>query len=227
MHPRIRFTGSEYRTIDLRCQRYFGFRVHPKAPLEALRLLLSLSDNPIPPHRPKAGLLVPHSYISCTYINRSIESLRYHFPAPADGVWKQCFLYPNGSRRGVPRRTYGYHFWDPAYYEGNCHMKKLQPGNPGIHIGEIPPDEWMLATCPTLLDYLTNTKYDDGTPRTTSTMTIFVDQGAFKVSVNDRDAEASLYSSAACLLDALASTEKRLNGDQTDWRYWGKGKRKK
>lgn len=88
----------------------------------------------------------------------------------------------------------------------------------------IPSDPWLINNCPLLVEYLTSSRYEDKSPRTTSTLTVFVDAGVLKIALNDRDANASLYVTGECLSDALESLEKQLNEQKPDWRQW---KRKK
>jgi len=88
----------------------------------------------------------------------------------------------------------------------------------------IPSDPWLINNCPLLVEYLTSSRYEDKTPRTTSTLTLFVDAGVLKMALNDRDANASLYVTGEALSDCLEALEKQLNEQKPDWRQW---KRKK
>lgn len=80
--------------------------------------------------------------------------------------------------------------------------------------------------CPLLVQHLSDVLWDDGKPRTPSTLTVFVEDGRVKLALNDREASASLYVAGDSLKQALGSLEKALGGPgRPDWRAW-KGKRK-
>lgn len=107
-------------------------------------------------------------------------------------------------------------------------MKRLSPQQVPTADAYPDGDTWLVNNCPLLLDYLVKQKYEDGSARVPSTVTFFVDSGVFKLCVNDKDAQASLYTSANTLQDALVATEKRLGENPADWRFWKRaGKAKK
>lgn len=95
-----------------------------------------------------------------------------------------------------------------------------------------------MATCPimsnrpALVEWLTADKWeDDGKPRETSTLTVSVVDGMWKVSLNDRDGQRSTFVTASTLGQALQALENRVAEDECDWRDWsdkyrGKGKKK-
>lgn len=81
---------------------------------------------------------------------------------------------------------------------------------------------------PRLYEHLTCVRYSDGTVREPSTITVFVQDGSFRVSLNDRDNGASLYRAGSGLTEALVSLERALGPDgEADWRPWKKQGRKK
>lgn len=88
-------------------------------------------------------------------------------------------------------------------------------------------DEASLKKYPTLVEYLTTLRWEDGTDRKPSSLSIFVEDGAWKVAVNDKDLQRSLYISGETLQDALGSVEKALRGENADWRAWNAAKGKK
>jgi hypothetical protein len=131
-------------------------------------------------------------------------------------------FHENGSRRFVPHVIYGTWLW----HDEEMEMKRLQKQeDAGGARGELPSDEWFITNCPLTMDYLTNTRYDDGSQRTPSTLSLFIDEGKFKVACNDKDAEASLYAAGDTFQDCLVALERRLNANN-DWRFW-KGKKKR
>jgi len=88
-------------------------------------------------------------------------------------------------------------------------------------------DEGFAKKYPTILEYLTTTKWDDGTAREASKLSLFIEDGVFKVAVNDVDLKRSLYTSGETLEGALRATEKALQMPEADWRAWNKGKGRK
>jgi hypothetical protein len=107
-----------------------------------------------------------------------------------------------------------------------CPMKKPMLGSEGEGAGKAVDDKWLVDKVPYLLDALTSVKWDDGTKRERSTVSVFIEDGIVKVCLNDKNLQASLYRSAASILGALQALDKALSpaGDQ-DWRLWKKGKR--
>lgn len=87
-------------------------------------------------------------------------------------------------------------------------------------------DEAFAKKFPTLLEFLTTAEWEDGTARETSTLTVFIEDGAFKVAVNDRDLKQSIYLTGKTLQDALGAAERALGGGTADWRAWSGKKRK-
>lgn len=71
---------------------------------------------------------------------------------------------------------------------------------------------------PNLYSYLFDTKWEDGTPRITSTITFFVERGILKVVLNDNDQWRSAFKSAPSLLEGLDMLEEGLLDESLDWR---------
>jgi len=71
---------------------------------------------------------------------------------------------------------------------------------------------------PAIWEYLVSERWEDGTARRTSTMTIFVEEGRVKLCLNDRQGQRSLWVSGATLLDALDALEGHLEQGTGDWR---------
>lgn len=97
----------------------------------------------------------------------------------------------------------------------------MERPKPGQQFGKAEPaynDSELSLTHPTLHSYLTLTTWDDGTPRTTSTLLIFVDQGTLKLCLNDRDLNRSAFFSGTTLAMALADVETALCSGCADWR---------
>lgn len=90
------------------------------------------------------------------------------------------------------------------------------------------PDEKFGRDFPQLSEYLTHDKYDDGTARALSALSVKVQDGMILVGLQDHDLERSLFVVGETLAKALAALEKHAGSPTADWRRWGgKGKRKK
>lgn len=88
-------------------------------------------------------------------------------------------------------------------------------------------DEGFVKKYPLIYEHLTEVKWDDGTAREPSTMSIFVEEGRFKAALNDKATRRSLYVSGERFQDALGALEKALGSQTPDWRVWKGGKQKK
>lgn len=76
---------------------------------------------------------------------------------------------------------------------------------------------------PTLHEYLTVTSWGDRQPRTTSTLLLFVDNGALKCCINDRDNNRSAFVNDTTFAGLLALLESKLTEESLDWRTKGSG----
>lgn len=72
---------------------------------------------------------------------------------------------------------------------------------------------------PAIHDYLTAIRDDDGTPRRTSTLTVFCEAGGWKTFLNERQINASLCASGSTLSEALSGLEVMLEAENTPWRW--------
>lgn len=71
---------------------------------------------------------------------------------------------------------------------------------------------------PTLWEFLTHQKYDDGSPRETGTALIVFDDGCVKACLNDRDCQKNCWVSSTDWDGLLKACEKALNDTGTAWR---------
>ena len=71
---------------------------------------------------------------------------------------------------------------------------------------------------PNLVEYLSQTKWDDGSARETSTLMLLVEDGMLKACINDRALGRSLWVAADELNVALDALEGHLESGQGDWR---------
>lgn len=141
-------------------------------------------------------------------------------------AWCWC-CYANRKRRSNFRGHAGYQASPrpvSASWSDNVQRPTTQD-SPGRDQHPVAEDA-LGVKCPLLVQHLSDVLWDDGKPRTPSTLTIFVEDGRVKLALNDREASASLYVAGDSLKQALGSLEKALSGPgRPDWRAW-KGKRK-
>ena len=71
---------------------------------------------------------------------------------------------------------------------------------------------------PRLVEFLQEAKYEDGSARKTGTMTFFVEDGAVKLCLNDRDVGETAWVTAATIQDVLRLAEKGLEEGSLGWR---------
>ena len=81
---------------------------------------------------------------------------------------------------------------------------------------------------PALSEFLSVEAWDAETERIRGTISIFWEEGSFKASVNDRDADQVAFVSKGTFSGLLESIEKGLQADSLDWRHSkGKGPQKR
>jgi len=123
-------------------------------------------------------------------------------------------FHENGSRRYVPRVTYGTWIW----HDEEMEMKRLQKQEgPGQGAGELPSDEWFIANCPLTLDYLTNTKYDDGTPKGKTRLQVERKGNQLMAVLKDADSGLCLTCCHESASDALLTMELLLGSEDCPW----------
>lgn len=94
------------------------------------------------------------------------------------------------------------------------------PGPKGdFAVPEIPK---MFAKYPTVWEYVTTQRYEDGKPRKGSKIALFWADGTFKVNLNDEDGKQGAYYSGESWEACLASLEKHLAAGSVMWRAWKK-----
>jgi len=71
---------------------------------------------------------------------------------------------------------------------------------------------------PTLVEFLWSDRWADGTARQTGTITLLVDQGMLKASLNDRDTGCGSFVAAKTFTSLLEAIEKGLAASSLEWR---------
>ena len=105
-------------------------------------------------------------------------------------------------------------------------MKKPDAAKPVAGAAGLVKDDHAMKTYPTVIQFLSDVTWDDGSARTPGSLTLFIEDGIWKACLNDRDASASLYVSGDNVTACLKSLENRLAGTVTaEWRAWKKKKK--
>jgi len=90
---------------------------------------------------------------------------------------------------------------------------------------QVPSQLGQFGKCASLVEHLAHDAWDDGQVRQRSTITLFIEDGLFKLCLNDREAESSLFVTADSFDECIKKLEKKLNGSEApDWRPWKKKK---
>lgn len=79
-------------------------------------------------------------------------------------------------------------------------------------------DPEFVSSYPTLFAYMTQETWEDGTPRQTATLTLYVDGSALTVIINDRHNVRSAFVNEASLFSALLKIEAGLVDNTLEWR---------
>lgn len=87
----------------------------------------------------------------------------------------------------------------------------------GVTATEVSPCDFAVKM-PTVFDYLTQTRYADGSPRQTASLLLFNDQGTLKVMLRDRDAGLCCWVGGESLEGVFAALEAALCDPDHEWR---------
>lgn len=90
-----------------------------------------------------------------------------------------------------------------------------------------PDDPVVARALPALWEYLTATRFEDGSVRVCSTLLIFVEDGLWKACLNDRENDRSAWVSAGTWKELLEALERGLASDTAHWRAKPQGPAKK
>ncbi len=98
------------------------------------------------------------------------------------------------------------------------YVKRINDASNGLPNTPQLDDESFRLSYPALHEYLTLDHWDDGTPRRTSTLLTFCEEGQWKACLNDREAERSAWVSAEVFEDVLLALDRRLADGTVEWR---------
>lgn len=71
---------------------------------------------------------------------------------------------------------------------------------------------------PCFVEWMILERWDDGVPRVLPTVSLFVEGGAFKIWLNDKDLGRSACLSGATLMGLLVTVERKLKEADIEWR---------
>lgn len=97
-------------------------------------------------------------------------------------------------------------------------QRVVKPSNPAL--AERPQDGGAWANLyPALVEFLTITRWDEKTPRTTGTIMLMQDEGRWKAWVHDRDAKRSMFVTGMTPDGVIANVEELLANNGGEWRF--------
>jgi len=85
-------------------------------------------------------------------------------------------------------------------------------------------DPEFAAALPLLWEHVSCLRWEDGKPRQTSTMTLFVEAGRCKLCLHDREMDRTAWVSAETLRGAAEILERQLRTGAVEWRGNRKGR---
>jgi hypothetical protein len=82
----------------------------------------------------------------------------------------------------------------------------------------VPASCSLSQSFPALVEFLAASKWADGAPRLPGTVTLFSDDGAWKLCLSDKDSQRIAFVTAPSPTEALERAEAGLRGSALDWR---------
>jgi hypothetical protein len=76
----------------------------------------------------------------------------------------------------------------------------------------------LLTLFPTLLEFLAQPTWEDGSPRALGTLIVFVDGSTWKACLKDKESRTVCFVSSLDLDDLFLAIETGLTGSSLDWR---------
>lgn len=89
------------------------------------------------------------------------------------------------------------------------------------------PDEAWAKKHPQLVIWLSDDRWDDGTTRELSSLSLKYQEGMVLASLNDQDGKRTLYKAAGSVAEAIQAIEKALQTGNAEWRSWNHRTKKK
>lgn len=108
----------------------------------------------------------------------------------------------------------------------DLNVRKPDLANRGVEGAIVCPDGEFASAFPLVCQYLTERRYDDGSEREPSTVTLFFEDQP-KLSLADKDLKRSAYVTGDDWWACLVSLENKLLNNTVEWRNWKPQGRKK
>lgn len=130
------------------------------------------------------------------------------------------------SRRGFPLDAATTRLWSGGYaiwlrtVEDEVEEMLQKPTNRKVAgvAAELPKDVRAAKEYPLLWDHLSQRKWDDGSPRQTSSVMLFEQDGVLKAMLRDKDAGLCLWVASKSLYGVLGALEAALSDPEAEWR---------
>jgi hypothetical protein len=84
--------------------------------------------------------------------------------------------------------------------------------------GSVASPGTLLKAYPALLEFLSLSSWEDGSPRRPGTIRLLTEDGRWKCSLNDPENKRYAFMSGTTPEELLAGAEKHLRGDTVEWR---------
>lgn len=97
-------------------------------------------------------------------------------------------------------------------------LKRLAERKERVKTGTLVEDPAASKKYPSLYCLMTALLDDAGGPRRVATLTVFADDGAFRVCLNERNVSLSLWAASDTLDGVWEALEARLSVDEVDWK---------
>lgn len=97
-------------------------------------------------------------------------------------------------------------------------LKRRAAASPEGAAAKILKDPQFAKLYPSLWDHLTQSAWDDGTKRETSSILIFASEGVLKAMLRDKDAGQCLWVASGTVAGLFAALEGGCTADDADWR---------
>jgi len=89
------------------------------------------------------------------------------------------------------------------------------------------PDDAFRRKHPTLVEWMSDGRWEDGSARELSSLSLKWQDGMVLAALNDQEGKRTLYKAAVGVPEAILAIEKALSSPNPEWRSWGARTKKK
>lgn len=127
--------------------------------------------------------------------------------------------YSNRKGRTNRRGHWGYRFFSRVGPVGSFYMRRGQYGKKVKEEGEPrPPASGYFVDLPRLWEFIAWRQYEDGEKRVPGSVSLFWQDGGFKVCLSDKDSGSVAFIWGPDPVETLFAAEAALEGGTLDWR---------